>query len=169
MKLLSLLALGHDFLACISVLKPRRRWLILLAESFTEFISPCPTALGAGSLVHIQHLLACLKIQPWVFIAHLFSSELWREHSGGRFLSLTLCPFTQDIVFEEPPSPNPGLGGGWRQAQEAVIKREELDWAKDKPNPTPPWIRELREDTTPLCSFSRYKNEINNSVQLMAL
>lgn len=50
LRLLSLLALGHDFLARISILKPRR-WLILLAESFTEFISPRPAALGAGSPV----------------------------------------------------------------------------------------------------------------------
>lgn len=62
LRLLSLLALGHDFLARISILKPRR-WLILLAESFTEFIPPCPAALGAGSPVHVQHFLACLKIQ----------------------------------------------------------------------------------------------------------
>lgn len=71
--------------------------------------------------------------------------------------------------LREPHSPNTGLGGGWRQAQQAAIKRGELGWPRMNPNSTPPWPQELRQDTLPLCSLFLYKNESNNSVQLMEL
>lgn len=95
----------------------------------------------------------------WVALSATFTTH---------FISLTLCSFTRDTASEEPHSPNTGLVGGWRQAEQGVMR--EGRWADPGRAPAPPLLRYQSLDQ--MChlfvSLFHCKNESNN-IWLMEL